>query len=86
MPIEWGRFLGTQRDNRICELCRLHTIGDEFHYMLECTYFEDTRKVYLPRGLTSRPNVNVFHDIMNSRDAQTICTVATFSKIILKTF
>ena len=72
MPIEWGRYLGTQRDDRICELCRLHKIGDEFHYMLECTYFDDTRNVYLPRGLTSRPNVNVFHDIMNSRDTQTI--------------
>ena len=76
-----GRVLGTQRDGRICELCRLHKIG-------ECTYFEDTRKVYLPRGLTSRPNVNVnvFHDIMNSRDTQTIFKVAKFSKIILKTF
>ena len=86
MPIEWGRYLGTQRDDRICELCRLHKIGDEFLYMLECTYFDDTRNVYLPRGLTSRPNVNVFHDIMNSRDTQTIFKVAKFSKTILKTF
>ena len=86
MPIEWGRYLGTQRDDRICELCRLHKIGDEFHYMLECTYFDDTRNVYLPRGLTSRPNVNVFHDIMNSRDTQTIFKVAKFSKTILKSF
>ena len=54
--------------------------------MLECTYFEDTRKVYLPRGLTSRPNVIVFHDILNSRDTQTIFKVANFSEIILKTF
>ena len=58
------------------ELCRLHKIDDEFHYMLECTYFKDARKVYLPRGLTSRPNFNVFHDIMNSRDTQTIFIVA----------
>ena len=34
------------------ELCRLHKIDAEFHFMLECTYFEDARKVYLPRGLT----------------------------------
>ena len=46
MPIELGRYLGTQRDDRICELCRMHNIGDEFHYMLECTNLNDTRKVY----------------------------------------
>ena len=42
MPIEWGRYLGTRRDARICELCRLHKIGDELHYMLECTFIDDT--------------------------------------------
>ena len=35
MPIEWGRFLGTVRDGRICELCSLHRLGDEYHYVLE---------------------------------------------------
>ena len=56
MPIEWDRYLGTQRDDRICEFCGIHKIGDEFHYMLECTYFNDTRKVYLPRNLIVRVN------------------------------
>ena len=86
MPIEWGRYLGTQRDDSIYELCRMHKIGNEFHYMLECTYFDDTKNVYLPRSLTSRHNVNVFHDIMNSRNTQTFFKVAKFSKTILKTF
>ena len=39
MPIEWGRFLGTSRDDRICELCFHNKIGDEYHYLIECSYF-----------------------------------------------
>ena len=32
------------RDDRICELCRLHKIGDEFHNMLECTLLKILEK------------------------------------------
>ena len=39
MPIEWGRFLGISRDDRICELCFHNKIGDEYHYLIECSYF-----------------------------------------------
>ena len=37
MPIEWGRFLGTSRDDRICELCFNNKFGDEYHYLIECS-------------------------------------------------
>ena len=53
MPIEWGRFLGTVRDDRICELRFLHRLGDEYRYVLECTYFKNLRKVCLPRDVGS---------------------------------
>ena len=71
MPIEWGRFLGTVRDIRICELCSLHRLGDEYHYLLECTYFEDLRKVYLPRNVFTRPNTVKFKHLMNSSNTDT---------------
>ena len=58
MPIEWGRFLGTSRDDRICELCFHNKIGDEYHYLLECSYFSDARRVYLPRNLLAIPNTD----------------------------
>jgi len=27
-----------------CLLCDTNTIGDEFHYILQCRYFEQSRK------------------------------------------
>ena len=88
MPIEWGRFLGTVRDDRICELCSLHRLGDEYHYVLECTYFEDLRKVYLPKDLFARPNTVKFEHLMSSSNTDTrlLFNIAKFCKVVLKTF
>lgn len=86
MPIEWGRFVGTVRDDRICELCFLDKIGDEYHYMLECTYFSDARRVYLPGNFLTAPDTDAFRSIMCPVDTQNLFKVAKYCKIVLKTF
>ena len=86
MPIEWGRFLGTSRDERICELCFHNKIGDEYHYLIECSYFSDARRVYLPRSLLARPNTDTFRRLMCSSDTQELFKIAKYCKIVLKTF
>ena len=82
MPIEWGRFVGTLTVDRICELYFLNKTGDEFHYLLECSYFEDARRIYLPRNLLATPNVDTFRSII-SEDTQRRFKVAKFCKVIL---
>ena len=47
MPIETGRWLNIELSNRKCELCDKDTIGDEFHYLLECTFFQRDRDLTL---------------------------------------
>ena len=83
MPIERGRFHGTSRDDRICELNFHNKIGDEYHYLLECSYFSDARRVYLPMNLIARPNTNTF---MCSSDTQELFKIAKYCKIVLKIF
>ena len=51
MTIEWGRFVGTSRDDRNCELCSLDKIGDEYYYLLECTYISDSREGFICQGI-----------------------------------
>ena len=86
MPIEWGRFLGTSRDDRKCEICFHNKIGGEYHYLLECSYFSDARMVYLPRNLLARPNTDTFRRLMCSSDTQELLQIAKYCKIVLKTF
>ena len=34
-------FGGLKGMAEFCELCFLNKLGDEFHYLFECSYFED---------------------------------------------
>ena len=59
----------------------LNKIGDEFHHLLECSYFEDAIRVYLPRNLLTRPNVDTFRSMMCPEDTQRRFKVAQFCKV-----
>jgi hypothetical protein len=37
LPTEKGRHLAFDYDNRPCSLCTYQAIGDEFHYLFECS-------------------------------------------------
>ena len=64
----------------------LNKVGDEFHNLLECSFFEDAGRVYLPRNLLARPNVDTFRSIMCPEDTQRLFKEANFCTIILNCF
>ena len=37
LPIGRGRYYNVPREQRYCELCDHNIIGDEFHFIFECT-------------------------------------------------
>ena len=65
LPIETGRWRGIDHNLRKCNLCNLNLIGDEFHYLLECPFFNDERKTFL--SIINLRNLNwiTFSNIMN---------------------
>lgn len=81
LSIEKGRFWGVKMDDRICDLCDLEHIGDEFHYLFECKYFERERKQLLPN--IQKSNVLIYHDLLNDNDIKNCIKIAKFCKIIL---
>ena len=83
MPIEQGRFWGVDRDDRICDICNLNNIGDEFHYLFECTFFENERKLLLPVDVLKNPNTVKFYDLFNDVNFNDKIKIAKFCKIIL---
>ena len=52
----------------ICELCFLNKLGDGFHYLFECSYFEYQSRMYLPRDLSRHPKYFKFRIIMNTKE------------------
>ena len=86
LPIELGRFWGVERDDRNCELCRVNRLGDEYHYLFECSYFDEQRRLCLPRGLPRHPNTVIFGKVMNNKDIQVLFKLSKFCKDILARF
>ena len=83
MPIEQGRFWSVDCDDRICDICNLNNIGDEFHYLFECTFFENERKQLLPFDVLKNPDIVKFYDLFNNVNYDVKVKIAEFCKIIL---
>jgi hypothetical protein len=44
LPIETVRWQNIPRENRNCILCNRSQIGDEYHYIFECIYFNQSTR------------------------------------------
>ena len=53
LPIEKGRFINIERNQRVCHLCNNGLLGDEYHYLMECSYFNNDRKNILTNSMLS---------------------------------
>ena len=80
--IETGRWQNIDREDRICNLCNEGLVGDEFHYLLECNYFNDDRKNLLGDEYCVRPNVIKFKKLMTSKNVPVLRKLCHFIKII----
>ena len=41
--IEYGRYQNIPREQRICQLCTLNEVEDEYHFTLSCQYYKSLR-------------------------------------------
>ena len=82
LPVECGRFYNIDRSDRLCDLCN----GDEFHYIFNCEFFENERKMFLPAHIYITRNVISFEKLFNSNDRYTLIGLAKFCKIVMSIF
>ena len=64
LPIEKGRYRNLPREERKCSLCNEEKIGDEFHFLLECPFFNDIRANYIDKYYRIRPNFHKFSQLL----------------------
>jgi hypothetical protein len=86
LPIEMGRFFSIDRSERICDLCNKEELGDEFHYLFNCTFFKDERKKFIPEYLYNVPNTISFSELMNSDDKYVLIGLLKYTKIVMSVF
>lgn len=86
MPIEIGRWNNVDIDDRKCHLCTTNSIGDEFHYLLQCPYFKRERLRLLPAGYWERPKILKYRNLLCISDETVLVKLGKLMGIIIKTF
>ena len=90
MPIVRGRHNGIPVDDRICELCDLrdhyNKVGDEFHYLFNCPFFQADRVKYIKRYYYTSPNIYKMTQLFNYVSRREMLDLGKFIYIIINHF
>ena len=57
LPVSRNRFRTVDRQELMCNKCMLDVVGDEFHYLFTCPFFDVERKRYLGKRKFQNPNL-----------------------------
>ena len=61
-------------------------MGDEFHYLFECDFFEESRAIYLPKFYQRHVNIFKFQKLMSVRNLKLLQQLSRFIFSILSKF
>ena len=86
LPIVRGRFQNLTIDERVCRLCQLNDVGDEFHYVLRCPFFHENRKKFVKKYYYCNPNTLKMTQLFSYKNYKTMLNLAKFTKIIMDYF
>jgi hypothetical protein len=78
LPIEIGRWNNTNRNKRMCTHCNKNELDDEFHYILDCPFFEQDRTIYIPKYYYSRPTILKYKLLFSSKKKSELIKLSKF--------
>jgi len=64
LPIETGRWHNIPQHLRKCNTC--NTMGDEYHFIIECSIFNEARRTYIDKYFLTRPNYMKLIELFNT--------------------
>ena len=61
LPVQTGRWYTMSRNNMLCHFCGSNNIGDEFHYVMTCSFFNNEGQKYLSCYCQTNANILKFN-------------------------
>ena len=81
LPVE--NFYILNLADKKCNQCCLNVIGDEYHYLLECTFFQADRELFVPRYYSRYPARHKLEGLFQLQSPHLI-KIAKFIKTICR--
>ncbi|XP_048252544.1 uncharacterized protein LOC125380687 [Haliotis rufescens] len=76
--IETGRYVNIPREERICNLCSLNSVEDEFHFLLVCPVYLHLREKYLQAYYYRYPNIIKFVTLLSNTKRSILQNVSMY--------
>ena len=86
LPIETSRWHDIPYNERKCTLCNQNELGDDFHYLMKCSFFETERKELVRPYYYNRHNIIKFQDLLNCNSKTILTNLSKFMKVIMNKF
>lgn len=88
LPSNKKKFLQDHVDdeNNMCNLCQKGVLGDEFHYLFTCKYFNSFRQQLIPSYYYKRPNTRKMFELYNSNKSRVLINLCKFIQVIRENF
>ena len=89
LPIIVGRHSNIVRHERFCTLCSSpdrQSLGDEYHYVMECSYFSLERQKFLKPHYYTKPSMFKMVQLFKSNNYSILLNLSMFCKIITEKF
>lgn len=83
LPVETGSFTDIAYNERFCNKCNKQEVGDEFHVLFHCKFYNKERALLLPQKYQTVNSVLFLSDLFDLKGNSMIC-IAKLIKIILK--
>ena len=80
LRIEQGRYNGTARPDRICEICNMNEIEDEYHFILICPMYNDIRSAYIKRYYWNHASMFKLVQLLSIQNRKQLCNLGKFLK------
>jgi len=67
-----------------CVLCHKNDLGDDFHYLFVCPFFNHFRKMYIDKKYWDRPNTFSLSNLFGSKNIDTLKKLSRFVNIVME--
>ena len=86
IPVVLGRYNNQSIDECLCHLCNCGDVGDEYHYVMKCKFFETERNNLIPHFYHRNPNVIMFRLLLSTQNKSILIRLSKFISIISDKF
>lgn len=86
LPIQRDRFTGIPRSERLCTKCGDEDVGDEYHYIMNCSFFNSKRRELIPHRYWKYANTINFQSLLCTKNKRILTKLVYFIKFVLSQF